>query len=244
MSNLAFRPMVLSTKAVRSLRLSRPDSLPDLIAGDGDGMLCLIKSVSALGRARLFAEASPNMACIHILRHPCAVIASTRSGIEKGVMGTDVYLTSLFAQPESARYPFSFETMKTATFEEQAAYRWMLLNDKAAADMTGAAGYLRIGYEDLCLSVDRVSRQVFDHLGLGLGAQTERFIGEISRPPPAPDSRIGYFKIKRPITSALDKWKTQLDADIVARIRDIVCHSPLGRAYFEDEEPKTSMAAG
>ena len=242
--NLAFRPMVLSTKIFGMLRFSLPDTIPDLITGDGRDMLCLIKSVSALGRARLLTEASPDMASIHILRHPCAVIASTRIGIKKGVMGSNVYLASLFAQKESARYPFSFEDMQRSTAEEQAAYRWMLLNDKAAADMEGARGYLRLRYEDLCNHVDRTSRQIFDHLGLAIGGQTERFISDISRLPGQSADKTAYFKIKRPITSALNKWKKQLEPEVIARIRAIVSHSPFGRAYFdEDAQLETTPAA-
>jgi hypothetical protein len=231
--NLAFRPMVLSTKVAERLRLSPTDTLPDLIADDGRETFCLIKSVSALGRARLYAEASPDMASIHILRHPCAVFASMQTGIEKGVMGSNMYLASLFAQKEAERYPFTLEDMQDAAPEEQAAYRWMLLNDKAALDMEGVSGYLQIRYEDLCTQVDRLSQQIFEHLGLTVGKQTERFIDEISRPQRSDGS--SYFKIKRPITSALDKWKTKLGQEEVARIRAIVHHSPLGRAYFEDD---------
>ncbi|MEZ5934205.1 MAG: sulfotransferase [Alphaproteobacteria bacterium] len=240
--NLAFRPMVLSTKLARNLRLSLPDRMPDLINGEHGDMLCLIKSVSALGRARLFAEAHPAMVSIHILRHPCAVIASARVGIEKGVMGAKVFLNALFAQEESANYPYSFADLENASYEEQAAYRWMLMNDKAASDMAGAPGYLRIRYEDLCTEVDRVSRQIFDHLGLAFDAQTARFIRDISRLPEDGTAETGYFRIKRPILSGIDKWKTQMRADDVARIRDVVSHSPLGRAYFADDAASARAA--
>ena len=243
LGNLAFRPMVLSTKALRKVGFSKPDTVPDLIAGNRGDPLYLIKSVSALGRAKVFAEASPHMASIHILRHPCAVIASTRVGIDKGVMGSSTYLTSLFAQPETARYPYSHEMMKNATFEEQAAYRWMLMNDKAATDMKDAPGYLRIRYEDLCNNVEPISRKLFDHLGLKVGAQTERFIREVNRPPSKESASIAYFKVKRPITSALDKWTSQLGSEEVERIREVVSHSPLGRAYFEKAAAPTSVAA-
>ncbi|MGI9508590.1 MAG: sulfotransferase [Geminicoccaceae bacterium] len=235
LANLAFQPMVLSTKFARSLRLPLPDSMPDLVARDRD-VVYLIKSVRSLGRARLFADAFPAMASIHILRHPCAVCASTQVGIDKGVMSSNVFLPSLFAQKEAADYPFSLEDMQNATFEEQIAFRWMLLNDKAAADMEGAPGYLQIRYEDLCTDLEHMSRVVFDHLGLALGEQTKRFIHDISRPVTSETSSGGYFKINRPVTSAVDKWKTQLEPNCVARIRDVVSHSPLGRAYF-DERP-------
>jgi hypothetical protein len=234
-ADAAYRLLMLSTKLARKWGVSPWDSLPDLMDRERGGMLRLIKSVSALGRARLFAEAVPEMPVIHIIRHPCAVYASLRVGIEKGVMGSTVALKTLFAQKESETYPLGFNEMADAPFEQQVAYRWMLLNDKAAADMAGFPTYLQISYEDLCTDVDRVSQQVFAHLGLTLGPQTRRFIDEISRGSSARPSDVGYFRVKRPITSAVDKWKTQLDAATVKRIRKIVSHSPLGRSYFGDD---------
>jgi hypothetical protein len=109
----------------------------------------------------------------------------------------------------------------------------MVTNDKAANDMAGSSRYLRIGYEDLCTNVETVSRRLFEHLGLELGAQTRRFIDEVSAEPANGAKAVGYFDVKRSITSGLDKWKTELDAETVERIREVVCHSPLGREYFE-----------
>jgi hypothetical protein len=232
-ADAAYRLLVLSTKIARRCRLQRWETLPDLAHRDGCGRLRLIKSVSALGRARLFAEAVPGLVVIHIVRHPCAVYASLRVGIEQGVMGARVALKPLFAQPESAKYPLRLKDMEGAPFEQQVAYRWMLANDKAAADMTGFPTYLQIRYEDLCTHVDQVARQVFGHLGLTAGAQTQRFIDEIRSTRSNGARPAGYFRVQRPITSALDKWRTQLDAPAVDRIREIVSHSPLGRAYFD-----------
>ncbi|NJO39064.1 MAG: sulfotransferase [Rhizobiales bacterium] len=238
LANLAFRPMVLSTKLAETWRLPLTASVPDLIDRGRGEVVYLIKSVSSLGRARLFADAQPDMPMVHIVRHPCAMIASLKVGIGKGVMAPDVYLRSLFAQKEAASYPYSFEAMEKASYEEQAAFRWMLMNDKAAADMAGHPRYLQIAYEDLCRQVDRVAAQVFDHIGIKIGAQTRAFIDSVSRreDPAAMGAearRTGYFKIDRPIASALDKWRTALEPETVARIRDVVSHSPLGRHYFE-----------
>lgn len=232
-ANLAYRMMVLSSKTARRLRLPVSDSVPDMIRDDR-ARLHLIKSVSALGRARLFGDALPDLSSVHIIRHPCAVYASLRSGMDQGVMRARIQIKPLFDHPEAEAYPFRRDDIVNASFEEQIAYRWMLSNDKAAADMAGLSTYLQIRYEDLCTDVDRVSRQVFGHLGLPLGAQTGRFIDDISNAPSGDGSRVGYFKVKRPITSAVDKWKTQLDSETVERIRKVVSHSPLGRAYFED----------
>ncbi|MEZ5931297.1 MAG: sulfotransferase [Alphaproteobacteria bacterium] len=232
-ADAAYRLLVLSTKMARRCRLQPWESMPDLVDRDDGVRLHLIKSVSALGRARLFAEAVPKMRMIHIIRHPCAVYASLRVGIDKGVMGSNVALKPLFSQKQSQEYPFSLKQLENAPFEQQVAYRWMLANDKAAADLAGTSRYLRVVYEDLCTDVDRVSRQVFEHLGLTTGVQTRRFIEEISEKPGAGQRDVGYFRVKRPITSAVDKWKSQLDAQTVDRIREIVSHSPLGRAYFD-----------
>ena len=234
--DLAYRLMVMSSKTGRRLHLPVSDNVPDLIGADRRDVLYLIKSVSSLGRARLFGDAVPSMTSVHIVRHPCAVYASLRSGIDQGVMRSKrlkLRMKRLFAHPETQNYPFSRREIVNATFEEQVAYRWMLANDKAAADMAGMSGYLRVGYEDLCADVDRVSRQIFSHLGLKMGTQTQRFIDDISRPATSAPNHIGYFKVKRPITSAVDKWKRQLDPESVEKIRKIVSYSPLGRAYFD-----------
>lgn len=231
--NLAFKALVLGSKAARRLKLPIMDSLPDFSHSGTTDRLTLIKSVSALGRARLFGEAVPDMTSVHIIRHPCAVYASLHRGIEQGLMRAKPPIKPLFTFPESRNYPFSYKEIANATFEEQVAFRWMVTNDKAANDMAGSPRYLRVGYEELCTDVDQVSRRIFDHFGLKIGTQTERFIDEISSTPEDSAEGVGYFDVQRSINSGIDKWKTQLDADTIERIQKIVSHSPLGRAYFE-----------
>ncbi len=232
--NLAYRTMLFSSKAARRLRLPVADNVPDMVTSDRRNLLHLIKSVTSLGRAGLYRKAVPNLASIHIVRHPCASFASLHLGMKKGLMPPKFSVEPYLDHPETQNYPFTLDDIAGATLEEQVAYRWMLANDKAAADMDGSPNYLRIRYEDLCTDVEHVSKAVFDHLGIERSQQTRRFIDEISQTP-APDSRpVDYFKIKRPITSAVDKWKSQLEPETVERIRNIVCHSPLGRGYFED----------
>ncbi len=233
-ANLAFKAMLLSAKAARRLKLPTTRILPDLISAEHSGLLRLIKSVSALGRAHLYGEAVSHLRSIHIVRHPCAVYASLFQGFEKGLMRAKPQIKALFSCPESVSYPFTLDDMKRASFEEQIAYRWMVTNDKAAKDMAGSSRYLRIGYEELCTEVEAVSRRIFDHLGLPLGPQTQHFIDEVSSTPADGAKAAGYFDVKRSITSGLDKWKTELDADTIERIREVVSHSPLGRAYFEE----------
>lgn len=233
LANLTYRMMVLSSKIGRRLHLPVGRSMPDLVQTQQHDVLYLIKSVSALGRAQLFSQAVPNMASVHIVRHPCAVYASLQSGRKKGLMRTKIRVEPLFDQPESARYPFTREEIARATFEEQVAYRWMLTNDKAAVDMANSSRYLRIGYEDLCTDIGQMTHRIFDHLNLPIGGQTRRFIDEISNPSVNGTNGVGYFDVKRSIGSAIDKWETQLEQGAVERIRAVVCHSPLGRTYFD-----------
>ena len=234
LANLTFKAMLLSAKVARRLKLTSAHSLPDLVSAEPGETLTLIKSVSTLGRARLFGEAVPQLRTIHILRHPCAVYASLHKGLEKGLMRAKPQITPLFSTPEAAIYPFTSDDMKRASFEEQIAYRWMVTNDKAANDMADSPRYLRIGYEELCTDVEAMSRRVFDHLGLPLGPQTRRFIDEVSGEPVNGGKAVGYFDVKRSIKSGLDKWTSELDAATIERIQKVVSHSPLGRAYFEE----------
>lgn len=231
-ANFVFPPLTMSSKLAQRYKLPVLPRLPDLIGSDDQDVTYLIKSVSSLGHARLLDAAMPGMTYIHILRHPCAVYASLMVGIEKGIMAPDVYLKSLFLLGETAGYPFCYDDISNATFEEQVAYRWMLLNGKAAKDMAAARGYLQIRYEDLCTNVEAVSREIFDHLGLDLQDQTRQFMSSISRDSNVSATSTSYFKINRPITSAVDKWKAQVEPASVERIRNIVAHSEIGRAYF------------
>ena len=237
-ANLAYRMMALGSKVARRLHLPVVDSLPDLVRTDHGEVLYLIKSVSSLGRAGLFGKAVPHLAAVHIIRHPCAVFTSLRTGMDKGLMRTKIRMKPLFAHQESNNYPITLKEITNASFEEQIAYRWMLTNDKAAGDMADSSSYLQVRYEDLCTDVDRVSRTIFDHLGLERGAQTERFINEITQDPSDDQRQVGYFKVKRPITSAINKWKDKLEPQTIERIRYIVSHSPLGRAYFNEACPQ------
>jgi hypothetical protein len=232
--NFLFPPLAYCSKAAERLGLPLPGGAPDMIRRHRGEIVYLIKSVSSLGRAALYRRAVPGVRYVHILRHPCAVYASLQVGVEKGVMAPDVFLNALFGLEEAARYPFSRREMENASFEEQVAFRWMLLNDKAAADMADSPDYLRIRYEDLCSDVDRVSRQVFDHLGIEIDGQTRRFIDSLRQAPGERRAKPGYFKVTRPIMSAVDKWRARLDPESVERMRRVVSCSALGRAYFED----------
>lgn len=231
-ANLIFRPLTLSSKLAHHYKLPLLNRVPDMIGNNNRDVTYLIKSVSSLGHTRLFDIAMPGMSYIHILRHPCAVYASLTVGVEKGVMAPDTHLKSLFSLKETEEYPFTYDDISNATHEEQVAYRWMLLNDKAVKDMVGTRGYLRLRYEDLCTDVETVSRQIFDHLDLDIEDQTRHFISSISRGSDASGASAGYFKINRPITSAVDKWKDKVGPASVERIQNIVAHSELGRAYF------------
>ena len=97
--------------------LNRWAKVPDLIepASRAD-IVYVIKSVNSVGRARLFREGNPQSRFLHIVRHPCGVIASVLRGAEKGYMQKRAYLNSAFRMKEAAQYPYTFDDMERRSF--------------------------------------------------------------------------------------------------------------------------------
>lgn len=221
------------TKAIE--KAGRPFLRKPLIIADcidrrvSEGIVYLIKSVNSPCRTALFSDAMPTWRFIHILRHPCAVINSKLHGIKNRLMGSETYLRSLFDAGMSEGYPFTFEDLEARSYEERAAFQWMVCNQRIHDDMVGREGYRMVIYEELCQDVETSTRQLFDFAGLSWNAQSQRFIGQLKS---SEVRDAGYFDIMRPPQTALDKWLSQLSSDQIERIKHMVCHTELGRHFF------------
>lgn len=194
-------------------------SVPDLIRAGSDPKV-VIKSVNSVNRIALFAEADPAMRFIHLLRHPCGVVASRLRGTSMQLMPKENFLDVFLKLPEAQEYPFTLEELKAKSWEERAAYAWMFTNDKAAMDAKDAPNVRTVNYEALCRDVEGMLPGLFEHAGLGMTPETERFIGAQRNT----SGDASYFTVMRDPTSALEKWKDELDSDVIDRIFGIVQH--------------------
>lgn len=199
----------------------------------------VIKSVNSLGRARLFSLAVPGLRVLHIVRHPAAVVASRLRGIHKGVMGARNYIDSLFDAGYGDGYGWSREALKAASFEEQATFEWMAVNQRVYTEMRGSPRYRLVHYEHLCQRLEATARELFADAGLSWEPQSQAFIRSLEA---APAEGAGYFGVVRPPTSALARWREELGAEQVRRIEETARRCELGRMYFEPERSRGEHA--
>ena len=210
--------------------VKKPLSIPDCIGGGEDGrFVYMMKSVNSPWRTRLFSEAMPNWRFIHILRHPCAVISSRLRGIESNLMQAKTYLRPPFKAGMAEGYPFSLEELAESSFEEQTAFLWMICNQRIHEDMAGREGYRMVIYEDLCRELESTTRSLFEFAGLDWNGQTEAFIRQLES---KDKGEAGYFDIQRSPLASLDKWRSQLSGEQIAKVERIVCHADVGRQFF------------
>ena len=209
--------------------------IPDLVQPqNASGRLLFIKSVSSLCRTYMFSRACPEAKFLHIVRHPCAYVASTMRGKKLGLLSDDAYIETLAGMAGAGDYGLSMETLRAMTREEQLAARWMLQNEKVALEMDGNSRYKRVIYEELCSHPQAVVDDLFDFLGLEMSDQTRKFVEQSSA---GKSEDVRYFDVQRDSARAATGWMAELSDDQIDRIRRVVSNSMLGRVYFPEESP-------
>ena len=197
----------------------------------GNGQTVFIKSVSSLCRTFMFSLACPELKFVHILRHPCAYVASTLRGKKLGLLSDDAYIETLANMSQAAGYGLTFDKLSTMSREEQLAARWMLQNGKVMGEMEGNGNYIQVIYEDLCNNPGEVVEELFAFLGLEITEQTRSFIQESS------GGKVGetrYFDVKRDSEKAATSWMRELNGRQIDSIRQVVSSSAVGRLYFAE----------
>lgn len=232
--NLAYRALVYALKALQrpfgSVGFVRHAEVPDLIdERQRTSLRYVLKSVSSLSRARLFSRARPEAKIIHIVRHPCGYVASRLRGIRLKLMQGDTFLSSLAEMPQAGEHGLTLDRLENLSFEEQLAAVWMLHNEGTMAEMAGAPNYRTVVYEELCRRPIEISRELFAFAGLGWDPQTEAFLNLCLS---HDGRRERYFQTVRSPIKAAFKWNSELDADQIARITNLVADSLPGRLYF------------
>jgi hypothetical protein len=223
---------VVSSKLISRLGGPRVDvrlRIPDLIDGRRrPEVTTVIKTVRSLGRVPLFLNADPAARVVHILRHPCGVVASLLRGARLKLMNSTVYIDALFSDPFTRNFGFTCEQMESATIEEKLAFGWMVGNDKLLRETEGHPRCMVVVHRDLCTDTEGQLRRLFTFAGLDWGGEATRFLSELAR---APRRGARYFSIIRPPLGAVDSWKEELTPDQVERIRAVVAKSAAARFF-------------
>ena len=94
-------------------------TVPDMSETNRSSCYYVIKSVNSLCRTALFAASVCRF--IHLMRHPCGVVALYIRGAGIKLMPMDTCLEILFQLPEATGCPYTLEDMAARTLEEQLA---------------------------------------------------------------------------------------------------------------------------
>jgi hypothetical protein len=189
----------------------------------------VIKSISALGRAGLLAEALPDARIILLLRNPFAQIASRLVGIAQRRFETVGFQETLLATRQAAELGVTANMIEHSSLVEKLTWEWVILNRKAIDDVRHHPNVKIVIYRDLVNEPVPIARDLLAFCGLGWHPATAAFIRR-STNFRGPDM---YFHVYKDAKRSLDKWRSVLELADRARISAIVRRSELG-AFWPD----------
>jgi Sulfotransferase family len=229
--------MIYTLRALE--KLGRPGQMatwirvPDMIDSENwDDLKVVVKSVSSLGRVRLFAEALPSARIVFIVRHPCGQIASMMRGVTLGKFG-EPPVREILGTEQARQYGLTEKRLDSLPAVEQFAWHWAILNERAIEDLTGLSAAKVVRYQDLCTDPLNVSKDLLAFSGLSWSAQTQAFIAEST----CYSGRDRYYQVYKRSSLSLNKWRDQLDREDRRRILAVVRQTSMRALYPEHETP-------
>ncbi|NOX54116.1 MAG: sulfotransferase [Planctomycetes bacterium] len=195
------------------------------------------KSITMLGRLNVVVRSTVGIRVVHLIRHPCGVLASRLRGGNLGKLrrledtvwirqGTRELFESCEASLLEGLEVTAAEIIGLP-IEDVFVLRWALLNAKAMNDIEAIPGCMTVRYEDLCADPVGMTRRLFDATGLTWHRQTEEFLRKsISK-----HSRWYYGVFKDPKRGAFG-WREELSVGLQERVEVLVGRSLPGRLYY------------
>lgn len=203
--------------------------LPDFIeARRAPAIQPVLKSVSTLGRARLWLESVPGSRAILVIRHPCGQISSFRTGGRLGKFDHDVERLAISWAPSAAAYGLTPERVKTMPGIERQAWNWGVMNEMLLDGLCEREAVHIVPYEQLCLDPEGETRRMLAFCGLDWNDQTEAFV----RTSTAHRGKSRYFSVFQDSHAAMNKWRAELSPEEQALILSIVRQTRIGRQFL------------
>ena len=224
-AEIARRGLIYAAKALERARLpglANRLPIPDLSSGP---LQLVIKSVGALGRAETLLAADPAMAPVLLIRHPCGYVRSMLQGKKMGIMPKAQRFGLLASTRAAARLGLGAEPPDEGDEVALLAWSWLLANAEAISAIEPAQGSV-VRYEEVAHEPARHIRQLFERLGLGWPEQTETFLQQ------SQESQGDYYSVFRNSGDTAERWRKELDAGTIGKIRDIVARHPVGAQFF------------
>ena len=189
----------------------------------------VIKSVDSLTRTGLFARAVPTAKVVHIIRHPCAFVASEIRGEKLNVMQIETFLPAQAKMSQASTRGIDLAALSAMSREQQLASLWMLQNEKVMEEMASNPNYRCVVYEHLCRSPVETAMDLFEFCDLEWDTQTADFISLSTNYKGGDNER--YFQLVRDPLKAAYKWRKELSDQQIDDIMSVVEDSLPGRLF-------------
>lgn len=194
------------------------------------------KSIESLGRLGVCVSALRQARAVFILRHPCGYVASVLRGeADKRFMSRTpssedygIFAQLLETEPAKA-HAIKADDLHSMSPDERLAWRWVLTCEKALQDTKNCERVLMVRYEELCANpFDWVAR-MFQFSGLAWSPQTARFIEASTA-----TVEGNYYSVFHDPAKAANRWRSELPAEVIARVENILRNSFLCALYEHD----------
>jgi len=207
-----------------------PDFMP-LATGAWDKLV--LKSVSSMGRAGVFAAAAPESRFIVIVRHPCGQVESMLRGIRSDQFEEQVPLMGIAQTPQAKRRGLTAEKLAKLSITAKLAWSWVVQNEMAMEGLAGAKHAKTVRYLDLAKDPTETAKALFEFCELDWRPEVDAYLAASTQS----SGREGYYELKRdPVTSA-NKWRSRLTPEAIEEICAIAQESEAGR-MFGDAMPE------
>ena len=211
-------------------RLVGHATIPDWVAAGAWRRITLVlKSVSSPTRLGLFAQALPGCRVIYTLRHPCGQVASMRRGERLGLFENALDLDWLLAGTEAKAHGLDPASFARWPLLERLAWQWVVLNERALADLAGHPAARVVRHADLARAPLARAGELLAFAGLPMAPETAAFIRRSTEHAGA----AGYYRVFRDAGAEIDKWRSELSAEEQARIWAVVRRSRLAAFWPE-----------
>lgn len=234
---LAYRASVVASKTISRLWRNFPCFYRPTASGY-ERTRVVWKSIESSGRLGVCVDALPDVRAIHLMRHPCGVIASRLRGAKAHGFGQPTksadstwLLKQLLATAAGKAHGVDENDIRQLTYHEQAAWLWCLTQEKILADVAGSDRVLTVRYEDVCAEPFAMTRRMFEFVGLDWQLQTERFVRASTE-----GSNTDYYSVFKHPQSSAERWRSELSSQDIERILRILRNSPVSSYYPDDIE--------
>lgn len=212
-------------------KLANSIDLPDFVDLDSDRWSKLVvKSVSGMGRAGLFAAAAPESRIVVIVRHPCGQVESMLRGVHGSLFEHDIPIDDLAKTEQARRRHLTAEKLNQEPFAAQLAWSWVIQNEMAVEALKASKNVKILRYGDLAEQPEATAKALFQFCNLDWRPEVARFLADSTQG----TGRERYYQLKRDPVEADNKWRQRLSPEEIEAIIRVAAQSEVGRLFLAE----------